>query len=127
MISIGTLEEKSICVWNFTNLTVIDSKSVKFNPFCAVCEDRVDSNLYFMTASQHVMSFFKINESYKLDGFHMNFEDLTNQRVVGEYITGLALTPYFNKIRTCFAIIGTNKGNIMIVDKEKKVSVKNTS
>ena len=34
MISIGTLEEKSICAWNFTNLTVIDSKSVKFNPFC---------------------------------------------------------------------------------------------
>ena len=120
MVSIGTLEEKSICVWNFTNLTVIDSKSVKFNPFLAVCEDRVDSNLYFMTAAQHVISFWKINENYKLDGFHMNFEDLTNQRIVGEYITGLTLTPYFNKIRTCYAIISTNKGNIMIVDKEKK-------
>jgi hypothetical protein len=120
MVSIGTLEEKSICVWNFTNLTVIDSKSVKFNPFLAVCEDRVDSNLYFMTAAQHVISFWKINENYKLDGFHMNFEDLTSQRIVGEYITGLTLTPYFNKIRTCYAIISTNKGNIMIVDKEKK-------
>ena len=39
MISIGTLEEKSICIWNFTNLTVIDSKSVKFNIFSVVCEE----------------------------------------------------------------------------------------
>ena len=120
MVSIGTLEEKSVCVWNFTNLTVIDSKSVKFNPFCVVCEERNDSKLYFMTVAQHVMSFWKINENYKLDGFHMNFEDLTNQRLVGEYITGLTLSPYFNKIRTCYAILSTNKGNIMIVDKEKK-------
>ena len=120
MVSIGTLEEKSVCVWNFTNLTVIDSKSVKFNPFCVVCEERDDSKLYFMTVAQHVMSFWKINENYKLDGFHMNFEDLTNQRLVGEYITGLTLSPYFNKIRTCYAILSTNKGNIMIVDKEKK-------
>ena len=124
MISIGTLEEKSICVWNFTNLTVIDSKSVKFNIFSIACEERLDSNLYFMTASQHVISFWTINENYKLDGFHMNFEDLTNQRVVGEYITGLALTPYFTQIRTCYAVLSTNKGNIMIVDKEKKIMFK---
>ncbi len=120
MISVGTLEEKSICVWNFTNLTVIDSKSLKFNVFSVTCEDRDDSNLYFMTASQHVISFWKINENYKLDGFHMNFEDLTNQRVVGEYITGLTLTPYFTNIKTCYAILSTNKGNVLIVDKEKK-------
>ena len=120
MISIGTLEEKSICVWNFTNLTVIDSKSVKFNIFSVVCEERVDSNLCFMTASQHVISFWKINENYKLEGFHINFEDLTNQRVVGEYITGLTLTPFFTQIRTCYAILSTNKGNIMIIDKENK-------
>ena len=120
MVSVGTLEEKSICVWNFTNLTVIDSKSLKFNIFSVVCEDRDDSNLYFMTASQHVISFWKINENYKLDGFHMNFEDLTNQRVVGEYITGLTLTPYFTNIKTCYAILSTNKGNVLIVDKEKK-------
>jgi len=93
---------------------------LKFNPFFIVCEDRIDSNLYFMTASQHVISFWKINENYKLDGFHMNFEDLTSQRIVGEYITGLTLTPYFNKIKTSYAILSTNKGNIMAVDKEKK-------
>ena len=52
------------------------------------------------------------------------FEDLTNQRIVGEYITGLTLTPYFSNIRTCYAIIQTNKGNIIIVDKEKKTLFK---
>ena len=120
MVTIGTIEEKSICVWNFTNLTVIDSKSIKFNPFLVICEERVDSNLYFMTASQHVISFWKKDENYKLDEFHMNFEDLTNQRIVGEYITGLTLTPYFSQIRTYYAIILTNKENIMVVDKERK-------
>ena len=120
MISIGTLEEKSICIWNFTNLTVIDSKSVKFNIFSVACEERLDSNLYFITASQHVISFWKINENYNLEGFHINFEDLANQIVVRKYITGLALTPFFNQILTCYAILSTNKGNIMIVDKEKK-------
>ena len=120
MISIGTVEEKSICVWNFTNLTVIDSKSLKFNIFTIICEDRDDSNLYFMTVSQHVISFWKVNDAYKLDGFHMNFEDLTKERAVGEYITGLTLTPYFNDIKTSFAVLSTNKGNILVVDKERK-------
>jgi WD40 repeat protein len=124
MVTIGTLEEKSICVWNLTNLTVIDSKSVKFNPFFIVCEERIDSNLYFMTVAQHVLSFWKINEEYKLEGFHINFEDVTNQRIVGEYITGLTLTHYFNELRTCFAIISTNKGNILILDKVKKTVLK---
>ena len=124
MVSIGTLEEKSICVWNFTNLTVIDSKSVKFNPFFAVCEERVDNNLMFVTGAQHVISFWKINENYKLDGFHMNFDDLTNQRIVGEYITGLTLTTYFNNAKTSYVILSTNKGNILIMDKEKKTFFK---
>ena len=125
MISIGTLEEKSICIWNFTNLTVIDSKSVKFNIFSIDCEERLDSNLYFITASQHVISFWKINENYNLEGFHINFEDLANQIVVRKYITGLALTPFFNQILTCYEILSTNKGNIMIVDKEKKACLRN--
>ena len=125
MISIGTLEEKSICIWNFTNLTVIDSKSLKFNIFSIACEERLDSNLYFITASQHVISFWKINENYNLEGFHINFEDLANQIVVRKYITGLALTPFFNQILTCYAILSTNKGNIMIVDKEKKACLRN--
>ena len=124
MISIGTLEEKSICAWNFTNLTVIDSKSVKFNPFMAICEERLDGNLYFITAAQHVISFWKINENYKLEGFHMNFEEYTNQRIVGEYVTGICITPYYNQIQTSYVIVATNKGNIMIIDKEKKTHFK---
>ena len=124
MISIGTLEEKSICAWNFTNLTVIDSKSVKFNPFCAICEERIDGNLYFITAAQHVVSFWKINDNFKLEGFHINFEEFTNQRIVGEYVTGLYITPYYNQIQTSYVITATNKGNIMIIDKQKKALFK---
>ena len=125
MISIGTMEEKSICAWNFKNLTVIDSKSVKFNPFCAVCEERLDGNLYFVTAAQHVISFWKINENnYKLEGFHINFEEFTNQRIVGEYVTGICLTPYYNQIQTSYVLAATNKGNIMIIDKERKTLFK---
>ena len=124
MISLGTLEEKSICAWNFTNLTVIDSKSVKFNPFCAICEERLDGNLYFVTGAQHVISFWKINDNFKLEGFHINFEEFTNQRIVGEYVTGLYITPYYNQIQTSYVITATNKGNIMIIDKERKVLFK---
>ena len=120
MVSLGTLEEKSICTWNFTNLTVIDSKSVKYNPFCVICEPRQDFNLYFITAAQFVLSFWKINENYKLEGYHINFGDLAKKRLPGEYITALALSPYFNQIKTSYVLLGTNKGNLMIVDKESK-------
>ena len=124
MVSLGTVEEKSICAWNFTNLTIIDSKSVKFNPFTAICEERLDGNFYFITAAQHVISFWKINDNFKLEGFHINFEEFTNQRIVGEYVTGLYITPYYNQIQTSYVIAATNKGNIMIIDKEKKVLFK---
>ena len=72
-----------------------------------------------------MISFWKINENYNLEGFHINFEDLANQIVVRKYITGLALTPFFNQILTYYAILSTNKGNIMIVDKEKKACLRN--
>jgi hypothetical protein len=38
MISVGNSEEKSICVWNFRNFTVIDSKSLKFPIIDIACE-----------------------------------------------------------------------------------------
>ena len=38
MISAGNSEEKSICIWNYTNLTVIDSKSLKFPVIDIACE-----------------------------------------------------------------------------------------
>ena len=71
-----------------------------------------------------VVSFWKINDNLKLEGFHINFEEFTNQRIVGEYVTGLSITPYYNQIQTSYVITATNKGNIMIIDKERKVLFK---
>ena len=73
---------------------MIDSKSVKFKPFCAICEERIDGNLYFITAAQHVVAFRKINDNFKFKGFHINFEEFTNQRIAGKYVTGLYVTLY---------------------------------
>jgi hypothetical protein len=38
MISAGNSEEKSICIWNYLNFTVIDSKSLKFPVIDIACE-----------------------------------------------------------------------------------------
>ena len=124
MISIGSKEEKSICIWNFANLTVIDSKSIKFSPIDMICEDTKDMFLYFISAASDVLSFWRMDSNLKMEGFHINFEDLTNERAVGEFITGLTLSPYYDQIKTSFVIVGSNKGNILIFDKEKKVLVR---
>ena len=60
-----------------------------------------------------------------MEGFHINFEEFTNQRIVNEYITVLSITPYYNQIQTSYVIASTIKGNtIMIIDKEKKILFK---
>jgi len=120
MISIGTKEEKSICIWNLETLTIIDSKSIKFSPFDIICENLQDLFLNFITISSDFISFWKMDSNLKIEGFHINFKDLTNERSNDEYITSLTLTPYYNEINNSFIIIGTNKGNIFIFDKEEK-------
>ena len=124
MISIGSKEEKSVCVWNFTNLTVIDSKSVKFSIIDIVCELQNEIFLYFVTIAQNVISFWRMDANFKLEGFHINFEDLTQERILGESLTSVSITPYFDKIKTSFVIVGTNKGNLIILDKEKKLVIR---
>lgn len=121
MISIGSKEEKSVCVWNFTNLTVIDSKSVKFVPIGIKCEPQLDCFLYFTSIAQNVISFWRMDGNFKLEGFHVNINDLTREKEEGEFMVSIEITPYYNQIKTSFVIIGTNKGNILILDKEKKV------
>ena len=124
MISIGSKEEKSVCVWNFTNLTVIDSKSVKFSIIDLVCERQNEVFLYFVTIAQNVISFWRMDANFKLEGFHINFEDLTQERMLGEFLTSVEITPYYENIKTSFVIVGTNKGNILILDKEKKIVIR---
>lgn len=121
MISIGSKEEKSVCVWNFSNLTVIDSKSVKFVPIDIKCDPQLDVFLYFTSISQNNISFWRMDSNFKLEGFHINIDDLTKEKEEGEYMVSIEMTPYYSEIKTSFIIIGTNKGNILVLDKEKKV------
>lgn len=120
MISIGNKEEKSICIWNFTNFSVCDSKSLKFNVIDCVCEKQFDKFFYFITISVEVLSFWRMDPSLKLEGFHVKFEDLTKEREPNEFFTCVELTPYFEKIKTSFALIGTSAGAVIVIDKEKK-------
>lgn len=128
MISAGNKEEKSICVWNFNNLTVIDSKSLKF-PVIDITPEKPSGNytepfLYFTTISFEVISFWRMDSNFRLEGFHVKFEDFTHEREEGELLTAIENTPYFDKVKTSFIIIGTNCGAIMIVDKEKKIMLR---
>ena len=124
MVSIGNKEEKSICIWNFTNFSVCDSKSLKFNVIDCVCEKQFDKFFYFVTISLEVLSFWRMDTSLKLEGFHVKFEDLTKERDPNEYFTCVELTPYFDKIKTSFVMIGTSSGAILIIDKEKKILIR---
>jgi WD40 repeat protein len=126
MISAGNKYEKSICVWNFQNLTVIDSKSLKF-PIIDIQPERStinDNLLYFTTISFDVLSFWRMDSNFRLEGFHLKFEDITDNREEGEIFTALENTPYYDKIKTSFIIIGTNAGAILIIDKEKKILIR---
>ena len=122
MISVGNKEEKSICVWNFNNLTVIDSKSLKFPVIDIVSEKNInEAFLYFITISFEVISFWRMDSNFRLEGFHVKYEDFTNEKEEGEVLTALQITPYFDKVKTSFVIIGTSTGAVLIVDKEKKI------
>jgi hypothetical protein len=124
MISIGNKEEKSICVWNFTNFSVCDSKSLKFNVLDCVTEKQFDKFFYFVTISLEVLSFWRMDTTLKLEGFHLKFEDLTKERELNEYFTCVELSPYFDKIKTSFTLIGTSSGAILVIDKEKKIVIR---
>lgn len=122
MISIGNKEEKSVCVWNFNNLTVIDSKSLKFPVIDVICEKNPnDVFLYFSTLSFDVLSFWRMDTNYRLEGFHVKYEDISSEKEEGEVLTSIEITPYYDNLKTSFLIIGTSSGAVLILDKEKKI------
>lgn len=124
MISAGNKQEKSICIWNFANLTVIDSKSLKFQVIDLMCEKANEPFLYFTTLSFNVVSFWRMDTNFRLEGFHIRYDDLTNEREENEVLTAIEVTPYYEKVRTSFVLIGTNTGAILILDKEKKLMIR---
>lgn len=115
MISVGNKEERSICVWNFSNLTVLDSKSLKF-PIIDVCCEKTfnEANLYFCSISFDVLSFWRMGQDQRLEGIHSRIDDLTVEREDGEVLISLDMTPYFETLRNSFILIGTNNGKYFL-------------
>ena len=110
MISVGNKEERSVCVWNFSNLTVIDSKSLKFPILDVSCEKSSDSCLYFCSISFDVLSFWKMGLDYRLEGIHTRIDDLTVEKEEGEVFVSLEMTPYYENLRNSYILVGTNTG-----------------
>lgn len=141
MISVGNIEEKSICIWNLNNYTVIDSKSLKF-PIHTIKPERLllinnqlslkgnlnttninkGKLLHFVTASLEVVSFWRLDSATNINSHHLKIEDITRSK--SELITAMELSPYFEAVKTSFVLIGTNLGGCLVVDKEKKVLIR---
>ncbi len=126
LISIGSKDEKSICVWNMSNYTVVDSKVSKF-PLVDVCTEKqlpIDKTLNFVTYHYEVLSFWRVDSNYMIEGFHIKFEDLLRERDKSEYFTSIELTPYIDKNRASYVLMGTNLGSLLVVDKERRLLMK---
>lgn len=125
LISTGSHAEKSICLWDFKNMSVLDSKSTKFGLADLKFERKTSSNLlYFITISIEVLSFWRVDSKNKIEGFHVKLEDLTCEHDSLELITALEITDYQEQIGTSFILLGTSNGSILVVDKEKKILIK---
>ena len=111
MISVGNKEERSVCVWNFSNLTVLDSKSLKF-PIIDISPEKTsnEANLYFCSISFDVLSFWRMGPDQRLEGIHSRIDDLTIEREDGEVFVSIEMTPYFENLRNSFVLVGTNTG-----------------
>jgi WD40 repeat protein len=140
MISVGNKEEKSICVWNTYNYTVLDSKSLKFPIFDLKSEKTFMINsitnktlasispckkspfLYFVSAGIEVVSFWRTDTNNKLEGYHIKIEDLVRDK--SEFIAAIEITPFLEKTRTSFVLLGTSTGACLVIEKEKKLLIK---
>lgn len=126
LISIGNKEEKSICVWNFVNHTVIDSKVSKFPLIDVATEKQAaqDKSLNFVSFHYEVLTFWRIDSNYMIEGFHLKYEDLLRERDMNEYFTALELTPWIDKNRASYVLLGTNLGSLLVCDKDRRLLLK---
>lgn len=104
----------------------MDSKSLKFPIIDIVCENQPENSylLYFITVSFNVLSFWRLDHNNRLDGFHVKFEDLTRSKEEDEIMTAIDISPYNENVKTSFILVGTNKGAILIIDKDKKLMLR---
>jgi hypothetical protein len=113
-------------VWLFENMSILDSKSIKFSIIDLKTERKALSStiFYFSTISSDYLSFWRIDSRYKLEGFHVKLEYLLGEYDGETLFTSLELSDYYENIRTSFVMIGTSNGALLIVDKEKKLLIK---
>ena len=133
MVSLGTKRENSICLWNLNDFSVIDMKTVKFSPFTAVIENRIDTNskINFITCSFDDITIWELNSSNKLENIVIRMNEILlnsdgNVDIAeNEFITGVNICnnndyEFYNK-HICLL---TNKGNIIVLDGVQKTFIK---
>ena len=129
MISLGTKEENSLCVWDFTNFKLIDMRTVKYNYFSSIIENDINK-LKFITCSFYAITFWELNDENKLENIDITLEEiLINANYEkDEFITGINLYEYKNEFNinesSNYIILLTNKGNVLILDNIKKTLIK---
>lgn len=121
MISIGVKEEKSLTIWSLTNFTVIESKSIKNAILaCVIDKDPSKCSLSFVTISYHILSLWSMNTKLITEGFHIKHNDIEPNQSIGEVFIALEMTPLVLSIKSSIIIIGTNYGNVFLMNKELK-------
>ena len=127
MVTIGTKKENSICLWNFNDFKVIDMKTVTFTPFTAKIENSFNNKIKFITCSYDIISLWDLNEENKLENIDLKLDEIlhnNNENIENEFITGLNLYKCDYELNDKYLLLLTNKGNLIIIDNEKKVFIK---
>jgi len=102
---------------------VIDFKKFK-NPIIDIKFEYDSSNIFFISLSFNSIMFWRFDSANsRLLYFEVESSDFLSD-FKNEHFTSLELTPYYYKFKSSFTYIGTNKGNLLIIDKEKKVLLK---
>ena len=127
MLTIGTKNENSVCLWNFTDFKIIDMKTLNFSPFTAIIENNFNiyNKVKFITTYFDIISFWELDDKNKLENIDLKLEDMINfKNDDNEFITGLTLYKEDFEINDKYLLILTNKGNIIMIDNFKKEFIK---
>ena len=126
MLTIGTKSENSICLWELSNFKVVDMKTVNSSPFIGVIENIFNTNnkIKFITCTFDIISFWELNNENKLDNIELKLKEIAEDILENEFITGINLYKNESDLSDKYIIISTNKGNIIIIDNEKKKFIK---
>ena len=123
LISIGTKEENSVCIWDLDKFQIIDMKTVKYNYFSIIIENNnlkySNSKLKFITSSFNSISFWELNEENKLENIDISLEEIliNEESTNDEFITGISM--HNNLI-----LLSTSKGSIFVMDDIQKIFIK---